>query len=116
MAEGRRRDLRRGRYWLKVQLRQDADSEHVLQIIQYWKGLKTATMHVTRAIRIYYALTQGDTSLLNQHFPFLLSQPASSPPTPTYAPVEIPGAVKMRLVEKSADEDIDDFLESMGLE
>ena len=116
--QGQRIDRRAGRTWIKVQLKSDGDAKHAGEIVEYWRQFRQAALHVTRAIRMYYALTQGDTSLLREYFPLIVdSFRAGAPIRPsaldvgalgTTAPLAPP---KVERRAKSADEDKADLLD-----
>lgn len=106
-------DKRRMRVWVKVQLDSKPDAQHVGEIIAYWKRLRSAAFHLQRAIRMYYALTLGDSSLLQEYFPFIMATRGLPPITPVQVPVEPPRAVQSH---KTEDEDLSDFFSSMGFD
>lgn len=103
------------RHWIKVRLQDTELAAHAFQVVEHWRSLRAASVHVAKAIALYYDLTRGDTTLLREYFPWITSaatveQPASA------APSQPTGKPKTRLIEKSADDDLADFLDSMGLE
>ena len=112
-----REDKRRKRILVRVQLGNDAQSQHIGDIMAYWRSLRLASYHLRRAIAMYYALLSGDSSLLIEYFPKLvfsgLGAPLKSQPVEAIPDFDA-GAV--RDVQHSDGDDFDDFLGSLGLE
>lgn len=101
------------RQWLKIRLKNTTEANHVVSIVEYWRSLKTAAPNVTKAIRLYYSLTQGDTTLLQEYFPWVgVPQKTESTPTPLKQLVAVP---KTRDIHKTGEEDLDDFMGSLGI-
>ena|SRR5258706_11665566 len=63
----------RTRPWLKQRMNESEDSQQAIRIWKRWKALRQATANVSRAIRLYEALLQGDTdkfhNLMKRYFP-----------------------------------------------
>ena len=108
-----RKDTRTARIWVKVQLKSDADAKHAGEIVEYWRHFRQAAQHITRAIRMYYALTQGDTSLLREYFPLIVDKLREGSPIRPTAQTEPMTAAppKAERRAKSADEDKADLLD-----
>ena len=110
-----RQDERTGRVWLKVQLRPDAESQHTLDVVQYWKNGRSATASVNKAIAIYYALQSGNIEPLFKEFPMLRAMLQSgATPAPAPAPATAEPLKKREQLQTQAEEN-DDFLSSLGL-
>lgn len=75
-----------------------------------------AAQSIAKAIALYYTLSNGDTSLLKEYFPLLGSVRSAEPIDSEPVPIQVNNKAKTRLIEKSADDDLDDFLESMGID
>lgn len=59
----------------KFQLRQDhAEDIHIQEIVEYWKTQKKGVTNIRKAIALFYALEQGDDSLLSEMFPHRAGQ------------------------------------------
>ena len=100
------------RHTIKVKLTSGAESDHAAQIVEYWRQRRELAKHITRAIRVYYGLLQGDTTLLEEYFPFLaVGRSGAAAPRP-FKPTSTPTITR---VEKSADDDAADLLESLGI-
>lgn len=100
------------RPWVKVRLSEGSDSVHALEIIQYWTRLRQCAFHVMRAVRMYYALTQGDDGLLREYFPLL--SVSSSRPAIAYnlhQPVKTPAKVEAKA--RTEEEDKADLLDGL---
>lgn len=99
------------RRWIKVRLK-DTESAHLAaDIVEWWKGQRRATEHIEKAVRLYYDLSEGNTAVLSELFPFLaasLSRGDGIQPRPA-RPMAAP---KIEVREKSEDEDIADLLDS----
>lgn len=108
-------DKRTARVWVKVQLKDDADAKHAGDIVEYWRHFRQAAQHITRAIRMYYSLTQGDTSLLREYFPLIVDKlREGSPIRPSAAEaIQITAAAppKVERRAKTSDEDKADLLD-----
>jgi len=102
-------DKRALRAWVKVQLTDTEDAHQAAQIVKGWKLMRSASQHVTRAIRLYGALMSGDTRLLLEYFPLLNIQQAAAPHVASsqFKPAAPP---RKRETQKTTDEDLDDFL------
>lgn len=111
---GLAKDVRQGRAWVKVQLGITSESQHAAQIVEYWRSLKQAARHVERAIRMYYALQVGDTSLLKEYFPLLTLNGIKAVTPELHMLDDSPGEV--RAAQRGDDEDVDDFMSSLGLD
>lgn len=82
------------------------NAAHAHEIVEYWRTCREAARHIERAIRLYYGLLQGDTTLLRQFFPMLsLNTAAQYEQAYTSSGVE----------QKSSDDDLADFLDSLGV-
>lgn len=90
-----------------VQLKDDQEAQHALNIVTFWKSKRQAARHIVRAISLYYALLQGDTTMLLEYFPLL--RVTSSPVTVGRRPMGEPELV-VTFQAKSEVEDLDDFL------
>jgi len=103
-------DQRALRAWIKVQLTDTAESHQAAQIVKGWKLMRCASLHVIRAIRLYNALMMGDTRLLQEYFPLLNVGQSAAPHVANsqFKPAAPPP--RKREVQKTADEDLDDFL------
>lgn len=111
-----REDKRGERSWIKVQLRDDEESREVVQHVKYWKALRSATQHITRAISIYWHLTHGDTGPLYEAFPWLQSAaPPSVQEVERTTIQKAKAALKKRERVQTAQEQDDDFFDSLGL-
>lgn len=105
-------DRRARRFWIKVQLKDDDEAQHAAEIVEYWRGFRQAAHHLTRAIRMYYGLTQGDTSLLRQYFPLEIdSMRIGAPvrPVPAQPAADAPPKIERRA--RTEDEDKADLLD-----
>ena len=102
-------DNRNLRAWVKVQLPDTEPTHQAAQIVMGWKQQRSASQHVIRAIRLYNALMSGDTRLLQEYFPLLNVGQAAAPHVVSsqFKPAAPP---RKREVQKTADEDLDDFL------
>lgn len=105
-----KQDTRRGRAWIKVQMKNDSESHHAAEIVTYWKATKAAALHIPRAIRMYYALLQGDTSLLREYFPLLTLGQGRQSETVKSA---MPPKVKIEHRERTEEEDKADLLDGL---
>lgn len=103
------------RHWIKVRLQDTELAAYSFQVVEHWRSQKMAAQNIIKAIALYYTLSNGDTSLLKKYFPLLGEVRRMSVDDDTPVPFEANGKPKTRLIEKSADEDLDDFLESMGI-
>jgi len=55
---------------LKLQFRLDhPEDQHVLEVLEFWKGSKKRITNIRKAIALFYALEQGDDTLLKEMFP-----------------------------------------------
>ena len=75
-----------------------------------------AAQSIAKAIALYYTLSNGDTSLLKEYFPLLGEVRSSAPIENHVETIQSSGKPKTRTVEKTAEDDLDDFLESMGID
>lgn len=102
---------------LKIRLNDSPLAIHAAQVIEHWRSARQLAYHVPRAISMYYALLQGDTSLLAEYFPFLM--PAlQNGQTPATAPTrrrDVAPPPVITIQEKSADDDAADLLDSLGI-
>lgn len=104
------------RHWIKVRL-QDTDlAAYAFNVVEHWRSQKMAAQTIVKAIALYYTLSNGDTSLLKEYFPLLGEVRRMSIQDDTPLPIQASNTPKTRLVEKSAEDDLDDFLESMGID
>lgn len=106
----------RKRPLIRVQLADHPDAHHAAQIVSYWTSIRMGTFHLMRAIRMYYALLMGDATLLREYFP-LLQLGAAVPAVAARIDDDdyTPGSVELHLVERDASEDLNDFLDSLGM-
>lgn len=112
-------DKRGLRAWVKVQLRDDNASYAATDAVNEWRGERRAAYHLIRAILLYAALLRGDVNVLREMFPLLFSgintTGATVDPTLNQPPATPKKPIKSRVVQKTATEDVDDFMESLGL-
>ena len=104
------------RHWIKVRLQDTEQAAYAFQVVEYWRKQKMAAQNIVKAVSLYYSLSNGDTSILKEYFPLLGDVRRMSVQDDTPLPIQASGTPKTRLVEKSAEDDLDDFLESMGIE
>jgi uncharacterized damage-inducible protein DinB len=104
------------RRWIKVRLQDNPDAHYAADVVERWRSMRGAALHVARAIQIYYGLLNGDTTTLRKYFPFLMDsmQPRQLVDSPAPAPVST--EPKTRVKRKTAAQDEDDFFDSLGLE
>lgn len=103
------KDNRDVRAWVKVQLPDTDEAHQTAQIVKGWKSKRGAALHLMKAIRLYSALMMGDTRLLREYFPLVNVQQSGTADLmrDSHKPTERP---KKRVVQKSEEEDLDDFL------
>lgn len=102
----------RAREWVKVQLSATDEAKHAADVVRWWKRQRSAARHIARAIALYYALMQQDTTLLTEYFPFLTIGGLNNIPHQRKQPVAA-DLVEVTLVAKDEAADIDDFLDLM---
>lgn len=105
----------RKRPLIRLQLADSSEGHHASEIVSYWMKLRMATFHITRAIRMYYALQVGDTQLLREYFPLLPVGVSAPAPQLTIVDTQGDHEPALRTVQRSDDEDVDDFMDSLGL-
>jgi hypothetical protein len=97
---------------IKVRLSDRSDAWRTAQIVEQWRGERTAAANLSAAVRLYDALQNGDVSALYQEFPFLSRQPATIPYTP-HTPKRVTN-VEMSQEEPTDDEATADMLDLFG--
>lgn len=108
----KRSDSRGYRPWVKVRLQDTADAYQVVKILDYWQGLRTAALHLTRAVILYYALTQGDTEPLRRYFP-LLANALGNGNGGLLRPPQVERKATVETKSRSEDEDKADLIDSL---
>ena len=97
------------RAWLKLYLRRDdKESLEIVSIVKVWKASRLATLHTTRAIRLYDALLRGDTSVLEECFPGIALAFGMRPRQPQRSPITPPN---ITVVPRSESDDLADALD-----
>ncbi len=107
-------DKRGRRAWIKVQLADKPESHEAAGLVAYWKTERQAARNIVKALRLYAALCQGDTSVLEAYFPGLPFRADRAPmqPRPTYPPV----VVTVSHAPRSEAQELDEALEGIGLD
>ena len=103
---------RQPRIWLKTQVVISPDSMAASTVLAQWARMRQTPRHLTRAIRLYNALLQGDMAcfwqLLTEYFPGVAigMQLSARMNTQSYAePYSTPTAkLKVETVKRSVDE------------
>lgn len=93
---------------IHVQLKDDDEARHAFSVVTYWKSKRQAARHIVRAISLYYALLNGDTTLLFEYFPLLRVVSNSNPVASPRRAADDDLTVTFQA--KSEEEDIEDFL------
>lgn len=107
---------------IKIRLPATDEGHHAAQVIEYWKSRREMSKHLPRAIALYYGLASGDLTLLYKYFPQIAAQLGAQTapngsggrltPARHYSAAERPTITTQ---EKSADDDIGDLLDSLGI-
>jgi len=98
---------------IKVRLSDRSDAWRTAQIVEQWRGERTAAANLSAAVRLYDALQNGDVSALYQEFPFLSRQPATIAYTP-HTPKRKAVNVEVSQEEPTDDEAMSDMLDLFG--
>jgi len=107
---------RQPRIWLKTQVVISPDSMAASTVLAQWARMRQTPKHLTRAIRLYNALLQGDMTcfweLLTEYFPGVaigmqlsgrMNTPSYAEPYSSSAPIKL----KVETVKRSVDEMIE---------
>lgn len=98
---------------IKVRLGDTALAHHAEEVITFWRSVRQLSLHFPRAIAMYAGLQRGDTSLLEEFFPFLSTALGNAR---TDAPPRRPDSRPViQVVEKAQEEDVSDLLDSLGI-
>jgi len=106
---------RQPRIWLKTQVVISPDSMAASTVLAQWARMRQTPKHLTRAIRLYNALLQGDMAcfweLLPEYFPGVAigMQLSGRMNTPSYAEPYSSAPIKLKVetVKRSVDEMMD---------
>jgi hypothetical protein len=125
------------RPYVKVRLGRNQQSHEVVQIVDDWRSRREAAPKVGAALRLYDALERGDLETLQEFLPLMgaglavllsggngLASLFASAPAVSPAPVvSLAAPVRVSMpapeivhVQKSEEEDTDDFLDSLGFD
>lgn len=109
------------RPFLKIRLSDNAEAHNAALIIAQWRRARQLATFLPRAIRVYDALLRGDTSVLNEYFPFLTGALSNNrvngnmPPVMTGRTPLTFAIPTVEYAQKSDDELIKDALAGLDL-
>jgi len=115
------------RHWIKVRLGRGEQNEEAAEIISDWREQREAAPKLTRAIRLWDALERGDMDVLQEFLPLMgaglvamlgtngmtIGVPSINHETRI---TRMPAPAVIEAVQKSEEEDSEDFFESLGLD